>query len=352
MNLNVSSRSFFHGVPMTDHPLPRRRFTLKLLSCASGAAALALAAAAFAPAHAQQWPDSAKPIRIVVGFPAGGGADLLARAIAAPLAKELGGNVIVDNRPGAGGLIATEYVAKSTPDGYTLYIATPGSFTIWPSLRKLNYKPSKDFAPISNLVTMPNLLVTGANTPYTDVASLIAAAKAPGARINYGSGGVGTIGQIAAEQFNEIAGVQMKHVPYKGTAPLITDVIGGVVPVTFSDPSAKALVDSGKLRLLAVTSAERSRLFPNTPTLAESGLKGYDLSNWYGLVAPAGTPGEIVGKLNASIRKVMSRADVRKQLEGAGMEAISTTPEQFAHHIAMEGQRWGALIAKAGITAE
>jgi tripartite-type tricarboxylate transporter receptor subunit TctC len=334
---------------MTDRS-HSRRFALKLLSCASGVAAMALLGAV-APAQAQQWPDAGKPIRIVVGFPPGGGADLLARAIAAPLGKEVGDNVIVDNRPGAGGLIATEYVARSAPDGYTLYIATPGSFTIWPSLRKLNYSPSKDFAPISNLVTMPNLLVTGANTPYTDVASLIAAAKAPGAHINYGSGGIGTIGQIAAEQFNEIAGVHMKHVPYKGTAPLITDLVGGVVPVTFSDPSAKSLVNSGKLRLLAVTSAERSPLFPNTPTLAESGLKGYDLSNWYGLVAPAGTPPEIIAKLNAALRKVMVRPDVRKPLENAGMEAISTTPEQFAQHIAHEGQKWGALIAKAGITA-
>lgn len=335
---------------MTESSHPRRRFASKLLSRACGVAAMALLGAA--PAQAQQWPEAGKPIRIVVGFPPGGGADLLARAISAPLAHEVGANVIVDNRPGAGGLIATEYVAKSAPDGYTLYIATPGSFTIWPSLRKLNYQPSKDFAPISNLVTMPNLLVTGANTPYQDVAGLIAAAKAPGAHINYGSGGVGTIGQIAAEQFNEIAGVRMKHVPYKGTAPLITDVVGGVVPVTFSDPSAKALVDSGKLRLLAVTSAQRSPLFPNTPTLAESGLKGYDLSNWYGLVAPAGTPPAIVAKLNAAIRKVMVRPEVRKQLESAGMEAISTTPDQFAQHIAHEGQRWGALIAKAGITAD
>ncbi len=208
-------------------------------------------------------------MRIVVGFPPGGGADALARAIAQPLAKELAGTVIVENRPGAGGLIATEQVARATPDGYTLYIATPGSFTIWPTLRKLNYDPAKYFVFVSNLVTMPNLLVTTANSPYKDVAGLLAAATAPGAN---GSGGVGTIGQIAAEQLNELANVQLMHVPYKGTAPLITDVVGGVVPITFSDPSAKSLVDGGKLRLLAVTSAKRSRLFPNTPTMAESGV--------------------------------------------------------------------------------
>jgi tripartite-type tricarboxylate transporter receptor subunit TctC len=260
--------------------------------------------------------------------------------------------VIVENRPGAGGLTATEYVAKSPADGYTLYIATPGSFTIWPSLRKLNYDPATDFAPVSNLVTMPNLLVTGINAPFKDVAGLIRAAKVPGAHINYGSGGVGTIGQIAAEELNELASIHLTQVPYKGTAPLITDLVGGVVPLTFSDPSAKSLVDAGKLRLLAVTSAKRSRLFPNTPTMAEAGVPGYDLSNWYGLVAPARTPPEVVSRLNAAIRKVMAQSKVRQTLEISGMEAISTTPEEFGHHIANERRRWAALITKAGITAE
>ncbi|MEJ5990870.1 tripartite tricarboxylate transporter substrate binding protein [Ramlibacter sp. PS3R-8] len=329
--------------------ISRRRVALRI-SCLA-AATLALASGV-TPAFAQQWPEASRPVRIVVGFPPGGGADALARAIAQPLAKELAGTVIVENRPGAGGLTATEQVARATPDGYTLYIATPGSFTIWPTLRKLNYDPAKDFVFVSNLVTMPNLLVTTANSPYKDVAGLLAAARAPGANINYGSGGVGTIGQIAAEQLNELAHVQLKHVPYKGTAPLITDVVGGVVPITFSDPSAKSLVDGGKLRLLAVTSAKRSRLFPNTPTMAESGVPGYDLSNWYGLVAPEGTPPEVVNKLNAAIRKVMVQPEVRQSLEAAGMEAISTTPKEFGDHVAGERRKWAALIAKAGIKAE
>jgi tripartite-type tricarboxylate transporter receptor subunit TctC len=328
----------------------RRRFAIQLSGVAI--ATFALGASLAPSASAQQWPDASRPVRIVVGFPPGGGADVLGRAISQPLAKEIGGTVIVDNRPGAGGLTATEAVAHSQPDGYTLYIATPGSFTIWPTLRKLNYDPAKDFAMISNLVTMPNLLVTTANSPYKDVAGLVAAAKAPGANINYGSGGVGTIGQIAAEQLNELAGVNLKHVPYKGTAPLITDLVGGVVPITFSDPSAKSLVDAGKLRLLAVTSAKRSRLFPDTPTMDESGVKGYDLSNWYGLVAPAGTPPEVVNKLNAAIRKVMAQTEVRQTLEKAGMEAVSTSPQEFSDHIAGERRKWAALIAKTGIKAE
>jgi tripartite-type tricarboxylate transporter receptor subunit TctC len=202
------------------------------------------------------------------------------------------------------------------------------------------------------MVTMPNLLVTGATTPYTSVASLLTAAKAPNARIDYASGGVGTIGQIAAEQLNIMAGLHLAHVPYKGTAPLLTDVIGGVVPVTFSDPSAKSLIDSGKLRLLAQTSAKRSRLFPDTPTIAESGVPGYDLSNWYGMVAPADTPPAIVGKLNSALVKVMALADVRKQLAGAGMEAVSSTPAEFGTHMASERAKWAALIAKANIRAE
>jgi tripartite-type tricarboxylate transporter receptor subunit TctC len=199
---------------------------------------------------------------------------------------------------------------------------------------------------------MPNRLVTTASSPYKDVAGLVAAAKAPGANINYGSGGVATIGQIAAEQLNDLAGIHLKHVPYKGTAPLITDVVGGVVPITFSDPSAKALVEAGKLRLLAVTSAKRSRLFPNTPTMAEAGVPGYDLSNWYGLVAPAGTPADVVARLNAAIRKVMVQQEVRSTLEGAGMEAISTTPQEFSAHVTGERRKWAALIAKVGIKAE
>ncbi|AGU53076.1 putative Bug-like extra-cytoplasmic solute receptor, TTT family [Variovorax paradoxus B4] len=314
-------------------------------------AALALVSSFSVPAAAQSdWPS--KPVRIIVGFPPGGGADVLARAISIGLAHEINGTVIVENRPGAGGLTATEFVAKSPADGYTLYIATPGSFTIWPGLRKLNYDARKDFVAISTLVTMPNLLLTSASAPYQNVAGLIAAAKAPGAQINYGSGGVGTIGQIAAEQFNLMAGLRLTHVPYKGTAPLLSDVIGGVVPITFADPSAKSLIDGGKLRVLAVTTSQRSRLFPNVPTMAEAGVPGYDLKNWYGLVAPAGTPSDIVAKLNAALVKIMAQPDVRQRLEGAGMEATSSSPTQFTDLMNTERTKWGALIAKVGMRPE
>lgn len=328
-------------------PSSRARRFMMLRACA-----LAVVAVFTTPAFAANWPDPGKPINLVVGFPPGGGVDTLARAISQALSEKIGDSVIVQNRPGAGGLIATEYAARAAPDGYTLYIATPGSFTIWPGLRKLNYDPAKDFSPVSVLVTMPNLLVTGATTSYEDVLGLIKAAKSPGAQLNYASGGVGTMGQIAAEQFNVLAGLQMTHIPYKGTAPALTDVIGGTVPFTFSDPSAKSMIDSGKLKVLAVTTKKRSPLFPDVPTMAEAGVPGYDLMNWYGLVAPAGTPAEVIERLNAALVEIMNRSEIRQRLESAGMEATSSTPQEFNELMATERAKWAALIAKVGMKAE
>lgn len=311
----------------------------------------ALAAVA-SGAQAAGFPAEGRPVRIVVGFPPGGGADVLARSVAPGLAAKLSANVIVENRPGAGGLTATEYVAKSAPDGYTLYIATPGSFTIWPNLRKLNYDPSKDFAPISTLVTMPNLLVVSPSAPYKTVQDLIDAAKKPDAQINYASGGVATIGQIAGEQFKMMAGLKMMHVPYKGTTPALTDVMAGLVPLTFCDPTAKGMIDSGKLRLLAVTTSKRSPLFPQTPTMAEAGVPGYDLMNWYGIVAPAGTPAPIIKQLNEALVETMAQPDVRDRLAAAGMEATSSTPDGFGQLMATERAKWGKLVQQADMRAE
>ncbi|CAG9166255.1 tripartite tricarboxylate transporter substrate binding protein [Cupriavidus respiraculi] len=314
--------------------------------------ALVLSLALLTPLAHAAWPDPSKPIRMVVGFPPGGGADALARAIAPALSDQLKANVIIDNRPGAGGLIATDIVAKSAPDGYTLYVATPGSFTIWPNLRKLSYDPQKDFAPVSVLVTMPNVLVTGADTPYKDVHGMLAAVRDANGKFSYASGGNGTIGQIAAEQFKMLAGVQMQHVPYKGTTPALTDVMGGVVPITFSDPSAKPLIASGRLRALAVTTAKRSPQFPGVPTVAEAGVPGYEVTNWYGLVAPAGTPSDIVARLNQALVKVMAEPDIRQRLAASGMDATADTPQQFAKLLATERAKWGDLIRKAGIQGD
>lgn len=336
---------------------PQYRASARAVARASRLAALALVAVASSllvgiqSAHAA-WPDASHPIRIVVGFPAGGGVDALARAIAPALSERLKANVIVDNRPGAGGLIATDLVAKSVPDGYTLYMATPGSFTIWPNLRKLTYDPQKDFAPVSLLVTMPNVLVTGAGTPYQDMAGMLAAARAQGDKFSYASGGNGTIGQIAAEQFNMLTGVKMQHVPYKGTTPALTDVMAGIVPVTFSDPSAKPLIASGKLRALAVTTPKRSPQFPDVPTVAELGVPGYDVTNWYGLVAPAGVPADVIKQLNTALVHVMADPEIQQRLSLSGMDATSDTPAQFGKLMAQERAKWGELIRKANIQGE
>lgn len=324
-----------------------RRASAPMLALCATLAGMGVAAQA---AHAA-WPDPSKPIRMVVGFPAGGGVDSLARAIAPALSEQLKTNIVIDNRPGAGGIIATDLVAKAAPDGYTVYLATPGSFTIWPNLRKLPYDASKDFTPVNLLVTMPNVLVTGAGTPYKDVASVIAAARS-GGQFSYASGGNGTIGQIAGEQFNTLAQTRMQHVPYKGTTPALTDVMAGIVPVTFSDPSVKPLIAAGKLRALAVTTAKRSPQFPDVPTVAESGVPGYEVTNWYGMVAPAGVPADIVRQLNAALVRVMAMPEVRQRLAQAGMDAVSGTPEEFGRLLASERAKWGELIRKTGIKAD
>jgi tripartite-type tricarboxylate transporter receptor subunit TctC len=305
---------------------------------------------AAAPAIAANYPEARRVIKLVVGFPPGGGADSLARVVSPRLAQELNGTVIVENRPGAGGIIATDAVAKSAPDGYTLYIATPGSFTIWPNLRTLPYNAEKDFSAVSLMVTMPNILVTSPNAGFKDVNDLVAKAKA--GTISFASGGNGTIGQIAGEQFNILAGIKTQHIPYKGTAPALTDVMSGTVPFTFSDPSAKSLVTAGKLRVLAVTTTKRSSQFPGVPTMIEAGIPGYEVMNWYGLVAPAGVPADVIAKLNTALVKVMREPEVVKSLANSGMDATSSTPPEFNALIVNERAKWGDLIRRAKITGD
>lgn len=290
----------------------------------------------------------AKPIKIIVGFPPGGGADVLARAIAPQLESELGTNIIIENKPGASGIIATAQTARAKPDGYTLYIATPGSLTILPNLQEVPYDPDA-FSAISVLVKMPNILVTANNSDIQSVPDLISKAKSKD--VTYASGGNGTIGQMAGEQFNLLANVSMRHVPYRGTTPALTDVIGNVVNVTFSDPSTKSLLDGGKLRALAVTGPTRSKHFPNVPTLAEAGLQGYEVVNWYGIIGPVGIPKDIVNQLNAAMVKVMAKPEIVQNLVAqGGMDAVTSTPESFAKLIKSERLRWADLIEKAHIS--
>ncbi|TCU95967.1 tripartite-type tricarboxylate transporter receptor subunit TctC [Paracandidimonas soli] len=299
-------------------------------------------------AQANDFPS--KPINLIVGFPPGGGADVLARTVAPKLEKALGTPIVVENRPGASGVIATAATARANSDGYTLYVATPGSLTMLPSMQETPYDPA-EFTAVSLMVTMPNVLVTSAKSEINSVEDLIR--KASSGDVNYASGGNGTIGQMAGELFNMLAGVKMRHIPYRGTSPALVDVASGISDVIFSDPSTKALISGGKLKALAVTSLTPSPDFPGVPTLDEAGVKGFEVVNWYGMIGPKGMPEAVVAKLNAALVKIMADEDVVKALAAqGGMTATSSTPEEFAKLMASERAKWADLIKKANIKLE
>lgn len=291
-----------------------------------------------------------RPINLIVGFPPGGGADVLARTIAPKLEKQLGAQIIVENRPGASGIIATAATARAKNDGYTLYIATPGSLTMLPHMQETSYDPA-EFTAISLLVTMPNVLVISAKSEINNVEELVQ--KAASGDMNYASGGNGTIGQMAGELFNMLAHTRLRHIPYRGTSPALVDVMSGISDVTFSDPSTKSLVDGGKLKALAVTSLDRSPSFPGVPTMEEAGIKGYEVVNWYGMIGPKNMPVSVVTKLNKALVQVMADKDVIESLSAqGGMVATSSTPDAFAKLMSNERTKWGDLIKKANIKLE
>ena len=319
-----------------------------LVRAIAGVAAVAATIAGMAPAGAQTYPD--RPIRLVVPFPPGGGSDITARTIAQKLSEVLGQQVVADNRGGAGGNIGTDIVAKSQPDGYTLVMALSGPFTINGSLMgKLPFDPLKDFALITLAGATPNLLVTHPSLAANSVKELIALAKASPGKINFASSGLGTPAQLSGDLFNAMAGVRLVHVPYKGAAPALTDLLAGQVQLMFSTmPPALPQVKAGKLRALAVTSAKRSLTLPELPTIAEAALPGFEATTWYGMAAPAGTPKPIVAKLNADVLKVLHMADVRERLLAQGTEPAGTTPEQFADYIRSETTKWAKVIKASG----
>jgi tripartite-type tricarboxylate transporter receptor subunit TctC len=313
------------------------------------AGAFAFAIVMCSPIAHAAYPEADKPIHLVVGFPPGGGADVLARAIVPDLAKELKAKVIVENRPGASGVIATDYVARSLPDGYTIYLVTPGSLTILPNLQKVPYDPAHDFTAISLLVNMPNVLVASPKLGFKSVHDLLGKAHG-GGDFTYASGGNGTIGQMAAEQFNLMARTKFRQVPYRGTTPALIDVVSGLVTLTFSDPSVKSMVDGGKLAALAVTGSHRSAQFPGVPTMAEAGVPGYELTNWYGIIGPKGMDAAVLSKLNAALNKAVTQPAVVRELAGAAaMEVAIGTPTQFADLMTAERAKWADLIVRAGI---
>lgn len=311
--------------------------------------ALAVVALAFPGlAAAQTYPT--KPIKIVVPFPAGGGVDALGRIVQPGLQEKLGQPIIVENKPGAAGTIGTEFAINQPKDGYTILIGSPGAISVAPSLnRKLPYDPAKDLVPLTMGVRMPNLLVVHPSLAATNVQELIALAKAQPGKLTFASGGIGTNQQLSGELFKITAKVDMLHVPYKGTSPALADLVAGQVLLSFTDPSVLEQVKAGKLRLLAQTSATRSPLYPDVPTVAEQGLAGFNAVNWYGFFAPAGTPDDIVARLNKEIMAVLALPDIKEKLIKAGMNPEPSTPDQFKAFLAEDTKRWSDVVTAAGI---
>jgi tripartite-type tricarboxylate transporter receptor subunit TctC len=293
-----------------------------------------------------------KPIRIVAPFPPGGPSDVLARVIGKGLSDVLGQPVIVENRPGAGGNIGSDNVAKSPPDGYTLLLGNVGTNAINASLyRKMPYDAANDFAPVALVASSTLIMVVHPSLQVKSISDLVALAKRE--RLNFGSAGIGTPQHLASELFNAMAGITMTHIPYKGAAPLLNDQLGGHVSLAIVGlPVALPHIRTGKLIALGVTSSARSPVVPDVPTIAESGLPGYEVGTWYGVLAPAGTPREIVNKLNNEIVKYLQKPEVREQLQRQGFEALSSTPDEFAAHIRTEIVKWAKVVKESGATAD
>jgi tripartite-type tricarboxylate transporter receptor subunit TctC len=313
-------------------------------------AAIVLLAAS--TAHAQQYPT--KPLRFVVPFAAGGGSDLVARTVAAKITESIGQTVIVDNRAGAAGTIGADIVAKSPPDGHTLLLGSSGPIAINPSLyAKLPYDAARDFAPVSVVTVMPFLLVVHPALPVKSVKELVALAKARPGQLNYGSPGSGSTTHLANELFKSMTGVQITHVPYKGVAPAATDLISGQVQMMSGDLSTLLPhVRSQRMRALAVTGANRSSLLPDVPTVAESGVPGYEASGWFGVLVPAATPPAIIERLNTAVVKGLAAGDARDRLGALGGDVGGSTPEQFAARIKAESAKWAKLIKALGLKGE
>ena len=313
----------------------------------------ALLGLAMAP-HASAQPYPAKPIKVVVTFAAGGGADFVARVLAAKLSEPLGQSVVVENRAGAGGAIGAEAVAKSPPDGYTLLLGAAGTLTILPNLQeKVPFDSVKDFAPIGLAGSSPFVLAVGSTVPANTVAELTALAKANPGKLNYGSSGNGGAPHLAGELYKSMTGIDIVHVPYKGLAPAITDVLGGQLQILFADVGLIAPhLKSGRLKALAVTGKERSSALPDLPTMIEAGVPGYQAGTWYGILAPVGTPSAVVMRLNGVLLKVIATPEIKTQFAAQGIEPAGGGPDQFGALIRDDMARWGKLIKEAKIKSE
>lgn len=313
---------------------------------------LAAACSLSAAAHAQDYPT--KAISLVVPFPPGGSTTIVARIVAENMEKTLGQPIVVVDRGGAGGTIGTRSVAKALPDGHTILLGYTGTLAISPHVYpNPGYDPRKDFAPIGRIGTAPNTLVVHPSFPPKSVAELVAHAKANPGRIDYGSAGVGSVSHVCGEYFSRTAGIKLNHVPYKGTGPTVTDLLGGHIPMAFAPlPATHEHAKNGKLRMLAVTSAKRSTLAPDVPTIAEAGLPGFAAELRYGLVAPAGTPRKAIQILNKALKDALATEDVRKRLAMEGAEPLPSTPEEYAADIDREVKQWGKVVKESGAKAE
>jgi len=303
-------------------------------------------------AFAQEaWPT--RPIRFILPFPPGGGTDILGRLIAERLSASLGQPVVTENRGGAGGNVGAEAAAKSAPDGYTLVLVAP-SLAISPTLySKINYDPVKDFAPVSLVATVPNVMITQASLPVQNLQEFTAFAKAKPGALNFGSGGAGTSNHLAGELFNIVTGAKLVHIPYKGVNLAMQDVLAGNVHLVFIGiPAAAPHIKTGRLRALALVAPQRSSALPEVPTVAEAGLRDFEVTTWYGVLAPAGTPRSVVTRLNAELVKIMHSPELKEKLAATGTDPLTSTPEEFADYIKREIAKWGDVVRKAGVKAD
>ena len=325
-----------------------KRSTAPLRLLQTTVAGLAFAAST---AFAQAWP--AKPISLVVPFPPGGTTDVLARALAEKLSTALGQTVIVESKPGAGATLGADYVVKSKPDGYTLLMGAVHHTIATSVYKKLPYDFQKDLTPVSTVALVPNVLVVNPGVPAKNVAELLALAKAQPGKLAYGSNGNGTGQHLIGAQFEAMGGVEMLHVPYKGSGPLTTDLLGGQIAMSF-DTITPVLphIKAGKLRALAITTNKRSAALPDVPTLDEAGLKGFNLGTWFGVLAPAGTPQPIVERVNKEIVRIVNLPDFKKRMEEIGAEPIGNTPAQMARQIKDDTDRFAKLVRDAKVTIE
>ena len=305
--------------------------------------------AAATPVIAQQYP--AKAVRMIVGFPAGGTSDIMARLTGQKLSEAWGQTFIIDNRPGAGGNIGTELVAKSAPDGYTLLVSPGSTLTSNPAVySKVPFDTVRDFAPVTIIASVPNALVVHPSVPVNNVKELIALAKSRPGQLAYASTGAGQSTHLSAELLKLSAGINMIHVPYKGSAPALTDIVAGQVSVMFDNlPSCLPFIKSGRLKPLAVSSTSRSRALPDLPTVAESGVPGFDVTVWFAVLAPAATPRDIVNRLNGEIIKAIKTPDMRERLAQQGAEPVGNTSDEFAAVIKRDLAKWAKVVKDAGI---